>query len=633
MKSYRERTDAVLEKVDEYNEANDTAVENGDGTLAVKRGKKITLWTAFIAACLALLIGLNLFLFLPFPPPPDISAYENSEYYGLITVVNKITYKKPEYKNNFEKLMAGLSSMFSGCGSKGDDMMFPANDGEANGIYTETTNNQVESVTEGDLLKRSTKYAYYLTATDNKKATDLTLLIYGLEGGNAPLVSSFKITCDKSTVFGATPELYLSKDCNTVTVVSKYYNKKTERTNTLIISLDVSDVKNVKETARICISGSYISSRMTDGTLLVFTNFITADRPDFSKEDQFLPSAGTFGNMKSLPAENIIYDEDAISARYTVACAIDEKTLEINSAYAFLSFSEEVCVSEDNVFLTRSASEKYDQEKAVHHQWYTEITRLSYADGTLEYVNKAEVPGTVLNQYSMDEYDGILRVVTEDYCWGTDLDYYGASLYCIDLESFEICASYERFSPDRESIYSVRFDNATAYVCTAMVRIDYNTDPVYAIDLSDIENIKSKDTGTITGYSISLMKFKYDTLIGIGYGERSDELKIELYTETENGVKSVACYSLSCSFSDKFKAYYLDAEHGLIGISVLNSKTHKYEYLLLRFDGYELTLVQTVDLGSYADNDCTRTAYADGYIYVFTKNYDGGKANVIDWNS
>lgn len=632
MKTYRERTNAVLEKVDEYNGKGDTEVNNGGGTLAVNRGKRIATRTALIAACLAFLIGLNLFLFLPFPTTHDISAYENSEYYGLITVVNKITYSKPAYKNNFDKITSALSSAFSGCGSKGGDMAPSSGDGMLNGSYAETTNNQVESVTEGDLLKRSTKYAFYLTVTDNIKAKDLTLYIYGLEGENAPLISSYNISYDKSTVFGGNPELFLSEDCNTVTVVSKFYDKKAERTDTLIISLDVSDVKNVKERARICVSGSYISSRMTDGSLLLFTNFITADRPDFSKEEQFLPSAGEVGNMKSLSAENIIYDESATTARYTVACAINEKTLEINSAYAFLSFSEEVYVSEDSVFLTRSVAGNTDQPASVYYNLFTEITCLSYADGTLGYVNKAEVPGSVLNRYSMDEYEGILRVVTEGRIWGSDYDYYGASLYCIDLESFEICASYERFSPDQERIYSVRFDNATAYVCTAMVRFNYNTDPVYAIDLSDLENIKSKDTGTITGYSISLMKFKYDTLIGIGYGERSDELKIELYTQTGKEVESVACYTLPCAFSDNFKAYYLDAEHGLIGLSVLNFRTNKFEYILLLFDGYDLTLVQTVALGNYAENDCTRTAYADGYIYVFSKDYNGGRADVIDRN-
>ena len=68
---------------------------------------------SFVAACacLALIIG-NLWLFVPFNnTPPDVSRYSNSEYYGLIQKLNALTFEPPKYKNNAEKLWAGLKNI------------------------------------------------------------------------------------------------------------------------------------------------------------------------------------------------------------------------------------------------------------------------------------------------------------------------------------------------------------------------------------------------------------------------------------------------------------------------------------------------------------------------------------------
>lgn len=660
MKTYRERTDAVIEKVEQYKEGRNDTVINGGRTLSIKRNRTVALWTTFAAACLAVVIALNLILFLPFPVGGDISAYKDSEYYGLISVVNGLT-NKPKYKNNFEKWTAGSGAM------KGDDATgdsvggadrpgllppdFIEEDGvptspdrnPGNGNYEENTNNQVSGVTEADLLKRSDKYAFYLESVWEYLPSGRTqchkLRVYGLEGNEVPLISTHLIAPEDGKRYQYdTCEMYLSKDCNTVTVISQCYDTTVRNLYTRIVSLDVSDVNDIKETSRTFVSGAYISSRLVDGNLLLFSNFTVNDKPDFSNEAQYLPQAGAADDMKSLPAANIIFSDDATAARYTVVCTLDQKTLEINSDYAFLSYSQEAYVSEQNIYLTRTkkseANDRYDN--------YTQITCLTYADGALGLLNSAEVPGTVLNQYSMDEYDGLLRIVTEvstKEVTGGDPHknygyepYTGASLYCIDLESFEIRASLEQFSPSGEKVFSVRFDKTTAYVCTAIAHVEL-IDPVFAIDLSDLENITCKDTGTITGYSLSLMKFKGDTLLGIGYGEWRNQLKIELYRETENGVESVASFVKDCDFSSKFKAYYIDAENGLVGLSVSYydgvEYERKHEFLLLLFDGYNLTVAESVPLDLNDGNDVARAFLADGYIYIFS----GDEAHPLNWNA
>ena len=629
MKSYRERTNTVLEKIRSYEGGQNSVVENGGQTLALKHKKNTIIWCAFAAVCIAIIIVFNLVLFLPYPIN-DISAYSDSEYYGLISVVNRLTYRAP-YKNNFEKWTSNWrwgNVVESPDIGDANDALPPTSPGQlestaypdsssesssGNGQYVENTNNQVKAVTEADLLKRSTSYAFYLDLSGSY----IKLLSYRLSGESTTLISSYEIKNDEDSYFYEySCEGYLSADCNTVTVICECYNYKLKELYTCIINLDVSDVKTVKESGRIYVSGRYISSRLVDGNLLMFTNYNLKYNPDFSNEANFVPQTGTLDSLNSIPIENIVYSEDATSARYTVVCSIDQGSLDINSNFAFLSFSQSVYVSESNIFLTRTKN-NVSSDDDTYYDTTTEINCVSYANGELEFVNSATVPGFVLNQYSMDEYEGILRVVTEySILKKNGRDYSGASLFCIDLDSFEICASLKEFCPDGESVRSVRFDRTTAYVCTAVAL----KDPVFAIDLSDLNNITYKDTGTIPGYSLSLMKFTGDTLLGIGYGD-SWNLKIELYEQTADGVESVAVFEKNCSFSTEFKAYFIDAENGFIGLTVSyydDNYKWVHEFIVLLYDGYDLNQIASVRYDEYVNRDYTRAFMDDGFIYVFS---------------
>ena len=101
-------------------------------------------------------------------------------------------------------------------------------------------------------------------------------------------------------------------------------------------------------------------------------------------------------------------------------------------------------------------------------------------------------------------------------------------------------AKVERFAPKGETVRSVRFDGDYAYVCTAIQL----TDPVFFFDLSDLSNITYKDTGTISGFSTSLVDLGDGFLMGIGVGSLSTTLKVEIYVEGEQGVESYCSYEL-----------------------------------------------------------------------------------------
>lgn len=600
-----------------------------------RRSAKIKLLSV-IAAALCIVIAANLILFVPFSSGiPDLTRFSASEYYPLMNKINELTYTPPRYKNNFEKLIHSIQSdgnMDTGISpeplppttdrpdvSVSDDENTTSPSGENN--YQDVTDNQVQGVTEGDLFKRTQTHLFYLAYNSE----NYTLSSYTIAGEDSALCSSLTISAEADTYFKGTPEMYISVE-DTATIFANVWSYENDILYTTVISVDISDPLQMSVEGRVYISGSYVTSRYADGDFLLISNFRVRNNPDFDDESAFLPQYGTLDNLKSLPMDDIVFPEDANSARYTVICRIGGD-MQVKGHTALLSYSQQAYVSEENIFVTRNLTEEYSEEDALYpiRIWRTEIACISYLGEGLEFKGAAITDGTVLNQYSMDEKDGLLRVVTTKdkiQKYTTDVSgknylytEYSAALYIISLEDFTVRASLEDFAPIGEEVTSVRFEGDIAWVCTANVAA--LTDPVFRIDLTDTDNITYTDTGTIDGFSTSLVDFKDGTLLGIGYGNNID-LKIELYERDGESVTPICSYTEGCIFSRQYKAYYIGREEGLVGLHV-NGDDNRY--LLLHFDGYSISPILEVPLGSNEHRyDDTRATVIDGCLYVFTAN-------------
>ena len=469
-------------------------------------------------------------------------------------------------------------------------------------------------------IKRSNTHIYYLDG--------YTLRIFNIAGLESEELGSISLGETYQNNYREW-EFYLSADCKTATVLAQYTNKENRRCIG-VISVDVSDPAKPVEKNRVEIEGNYLSSRVTDGKILLITEFVFSSYTmDFDKEETFLPQI----NGESIPSDCIILPEEANTTRYTVVMKLDENTLDIEGQSALLSYSEDVYVSQDHIFLTHVYADvqKIDEEKSTRNSM-TEITVLSYKD-LFEKKGTVTVRGYVKDQWSMDEYEGILRVVTATNATTVVEKYIGnyvsadklvtatgesnASLYCIDLKNFKVVASVEDFAPPREEVRSVRFDKTTAYVCTAIEV----TDPVYFFDLSDLTNITYKETGNIDGFSTSLINMGNGYLLGIGQ-ENWRTFKVEIYRETETGVEGVCKYTLNnTGYSEEYKSYYIDRENHLIGLGITDHGRMNYNdsrYLLLHFDGNELREVLNVSFTGA--NDLKRGVYIDGFMYLFGEN-------------
>ncbi len=590
------------------------------------------------SCALLLVLTLALTLFVPYRDQlPNVDRYHNSPYYKLIPGLNKATYQPPAHKNNYEWLVDALSFRKYAPGDawiNGDaafdapmaapeavvgltgSLNYGANSvlGGTDQKYEEVTDNQVQGVTESDLFKRSDKYIYYLRGND--------LSVYSIDKENSQEIAALELPMEEDVLSWGF-EMFLSQDCTTLTVLSRQ-SLRSMGACTVVYSLDVSDPANIKMQEPLYFKGNFITARMVGNDLLLIYNYRVTGKIDFDKPETFVPVYGTKDNLQPLPAENIYCPvEDPTVARYTVIAKLDSKNLQVEDTAALLSYSNQIYVSQTAIYATYGCSSSVEEGDKIIQNARTEITGISYTGDELAVMGTMIVDGSVKDQYSMDEYNGILRVATststttrqqrgnEENVWvSTTGRTLNCNLYCIDLRTWEIAASVIAFAPDGEEVTSARFDGPMAYICTAEVII--LTDPVYFFDLSDIHNITYKHTPIIDGYSSSLINFG-DFLLGIGVNE-DRELKVEVYEETADGVLPIASFERPAWTSENYKSYYIDRETNMVGLAVHDwaGKTH---YFLLHFDGYQLNTVAQIPMSdSYVGR--SRADIIDGYLYL-----------------
>ena len=655
---------------------------------------------AIVAACIALVVtSACLWLFLPYDRgeelpnevdiknlPAALEAYADSEYLDLMYTIYKYekanTYNpNNNFENYIESFLSGVFGYFAPKGGSSlsfdstldmDEELFyesanavvpgatangnyyavyDASDSvKSDSNYVETTDNQVAGVTEADLFKRTKTHIFYLDKDE------LTLRVYSIAGEKSRQVSFYTVENLSGDVFKNVyvNEMFLSSDGSTLTLIgyARVWNVNVSlgtvpyKQLVRIISLDVSDPENIKEKSSFSITGSYSTARVVDGEILLFSHFnmFRSVSTGASEIGYYVPMIDTGDGLAPIPADDIIFPDDITSKYYTVVTKLNESDLSFKGSIACLSYSETVYVSADKVFLTRSYNDyikrNEDGVKFVDNANMTEITAVSYAGDGFEVLGSISVEGRVKNQYSLDEYEGILRVVTttsatrylgDNYLITDEGIYFGnkngepakteiiasnAALYCIDLSTFKIVGEVRDFAPDGETVESVRFDGTSAYVCTAVV-ITF-TDPVYFFDLSDMSNITYTDTGDIEGYSSSLVNFGEGLLLGIGYGENRNTLKIEVYAEDGNSVVSLASYEVkNVNFATDYKSYFIDRERGLVGLMIDEwNNSYGSRYLLLGFDGYELFEAVNQKFEKSFSPEQARAALADDYFYI-----------------
>ncbi|MBM3696044.1 MAG: hypothetical protein FJW79_08955 [Actinobacteria bacterium] len=413
----------------------------------------------------------------------------------------------------------------------------PSGDGHS------TTNVQVAGVDEPDTIK-----------TDGRRILTIlngTLYYVEVEGASARLAGRlsleggwdhrFFMSGDRALVFSS-GEGYAVAYPEAVTAVLP----PTSGPATLVHEVDLSNPAQMRVVRTLRLDGRFLSAREIDGTVRLVVSSYPSDLPfvypsspaaealaletnrrviEESKLEDWLPSYVLFAGTEIME-QGLLADCEQTHrpAEFAGFDTLSVATLDLggrldpSSAAAVIAQGETVYASAERLYVATNVwvppELVGDARLAVMEEDYSTALHAFdiSGDGPARYLASGSVDGHLLNQFSMDEYRGHLRVATTDGSpWNA-------------ASTSESAVSVLAVRGDRlvqvgrvgdlgkgESIYSVRFVGPTGYVVTFR-----QTDPLYVIDLRDASTPRVVSELKITGYSAYLHPLGEGRLLGVG---------------------------------------------------------------------------------------------------------------------
>lgn len=422
------------------------------------------------------------------------------------------------------------------------------------------TNVQVENVDEADIIKNDGEYIYTASSNSENKIS-----IYKPDGKKVKLMSQIEynnVDDDENEAFIS--DIYIYN--NSLIAQSYSYDENSwEYTNIDIYSL--ADIKKPKKIYSFSQQGSYVSSRITNGKLLVISNrYISSDL--CKSDEDYLPKAKINSTEKSLSPKDICIVNDSNSESFLIVSEIDLLSKE-NTAVskAIAGAGTNIYCNENNLYIANSIWDDQNQSRRLKDisltlKFNTEIYKIDITSG-LKFTAKATVSGAVNNQFSMDEYAGNFRIATTASDEkSNDIN----KLYVFDSDLKKL-GEVEGFAKG-ESIQAVRFSGNTAYIITYE-----NTDPLFVIDLSNSQKPEIKGSVKISGFSTNLIPISSNQLLGIGYADDNatpytDGIKFALFDvsnpEKPTVLDSKVIHNATSEAQDNHKAILVNGKSSFV---------------------------------------------------------------------
>ncbi len=557
------------------------------------------------------------------------------------------------------------------------------------GVDFSGTNVQVEGIDEADIIKTDGQYFYVFDLNRN------AIYIVSAKGSEMKLTATVNVS-EEFDGNETGREMYLLNN-RLVLLVSGYrtaekseYSKNAdgyvpyirECAVTKVFTYDISDKSAPKLISALEQDGRMITSRCTGGMVYVITSYRDYNawlKPsDGARKNSDLANASYVEFIPTVEGETIAPDciyisEEPVSEEFLVVTAMSpenpDKYVDVKS---LLADGDECYVSSNYIYV---AGSRWQNSEMTYDR--TEVYRFAYKDGMITPAGQVTVKGTLNDQFSMDEYEGYLRVVTtvNEYEYEVEesevLDFDGDgeitekdkeagrrmwiraskeynSLYIYD-DRLELTGCIENLAPD-EHIKSARLMGKVGYFVTFR-----QTDPLFSVDLSDPANPKVLGALKIPGFSTYLHPYGEGLLLGIGYDADENTgwtecVKLSMFDVSDpSNVKEVHKHSLTdftyTGVEADHKAALIEAEKGIIGFPVRGyADTGEYNvYVVYGYDeenGFYPKFSEGYAMGYDAElyefkyelftSDC-RGAYIGDTFYMINPAYEIKSYDMVSW--
>ena len=410
----------------------------------------------------------------------------------------------------------GPTGAVGATGAAGDKGSESSNTVTVTGSGFSTTNIQVQGVDEADTVKNdgqyiytiSNSYNYYGYGGDNTN----TVYIVSADQNNPRVVA--KISLGNDT---APAGLFLSADSSKLVVIaSKYQYYNYMRTDiaaptimpyyqsdvyTFLYVYDISNKAQPTLTRNITASGSYFNSRMIGDNIYAIVS----------------QTAWVYNNLPSAPTVYEDGKEYACSATSIYYADMNDTSFSFTSFYG-LNIKDDAASPTNMTVLMGGASTMYVSPQNIYltySDWdqtsgqYNSIYRVAINGLQLSVQAQGSVPGYIINQYAMDEYNGYFRVATNYWSYGQSSSTQVNNVYILN-QNLTVTGKLEGLAPN-ENMHSVRFMGDRCYLVTYQT-----TDPLFVIDLANPTNPTVLGELKIPGYSDYLHPYDATHIIGVG---------------------------------------------------------------------------------------------------------------------
>lgn len=394
----------------------------------------------------------------------------------------------------------------------------PAAAADSKGERSSATNTQVEGVDEADIVKTDGTYIYLLRrgalvvlqANPLKKLSETSVVQDGytatdlyLQGGRAVVVTS-----------GYEPGNGLDKPIAMPSIAADsarvmpypYYRPVTM---SKVFVLDLADKAAPRIEGVAAVEGNLISSRLVGERLVLVTSKYIGYGPGYEVAET-LPFVTRSTGPVVMEGATLAFEAETAKvaaqdvywfpgcqfySQYTVIASVSIADRTVKTS-ALLGNTENMYMTPSSLYI---AGSRYAQASG------TALVKFDLTEEGLSQSAAALVPGTILNQFAMDEFEGSFRIATTSGPWNKSVN----NLYVLDGDLKQL-GSLEGLAPG-ERIESVRFLGKTAYVVTFRTR-----DPLFVIDLTNPAAPKVTGELKIPGFSTYLHPVGDGLLLGIG---------------------------------------------------------------------------------------------------------------------
>lgn len=329
-------------------------------------------------------------------------------------------------------------------------------------------------------------------------------------------------------------------------------------------------------------SGShfYIASHYVPDYTTSYINFLKESGREYLPEDVIKHISRVLDNEDFSTRAKIVQIREIIQDYMESLSFKERKNVEKDFHNAFDEYYSRILVEKEKVGITRINLKTMD-------------------------ISSGEVPGGLLNRYSMDEYNGYLRVgVSIGKNWRMK-DQTTNGVYVLDSDMEQI--GYIDGIAKGERIYSTRFAGDVLYMVTFK-----EVDPFFVIDLSNPKNPEIMGELKIPGYSTYMHPVGDNLVVGVGRIENNSKLSLFDVSDPKNP-EEISQYTFKeyTSLDYDFHAFLWDDATKTL---VIPAENHAYIFHVDR-SGITLKKDDVHDKNSHV----SRTLYINDCLYTFSE--------------